>query len=429
MEIPVSKQPNDRSKSELHSQPGYRSEAFDKAFESFASESVPLRSALEEISEGTARSGDGQRSRGDLRSIPLALRKHDRHRRSHPPLPWERFAWLPSWVLGFAVIVFSQLAAWWLPDQQGVDPFGVAPVLPRFLSFAAPEYLRQPLNAAQGTVTSLKPDSENHRHMSSDRSTGTVRIESSTSEEKSAADLAPQLNDAQEVVANQHTGLTAANSVSEGNAATGTKATGQTPVELTELLSPLVRVEEDLDASMNTLRELDALSVEQRRVKAKAFYAGLCTVGGELKIPDSRENYKYIVESQRGVVAAAHSVLAGIATAPEKLMFIARSANRQLEKLTSTEPGILVLGRVKALKESESSSWAMTLVSLVEPRQHFIVDVQPHQLKQTVLTGDLLLVLGRQVSSLSDADFQNVQIAAAVVYPCEATDFAAGFGD
>ena len=166
------------------------------------------------------------------------------------------------------------------------------------------------------------------------------------------------------------------------------------------------------------------MRLEQRRVAAMELFAGLCDVGGEMRIPDLSDleqtaaGANRFAESQRGVQAAARSVLGAIASAPEKVAFISRYSSRRLEELSLDDPGIILAGKIRTVMEYQPGIWALGMVSPFEPNRSVTIHLSDRRLSTAISTGDSILALGYRMP-VEAGDSQSVHISANVVYLIE----------
>lgn len=416
--------------------------ALDQVFQSYSPEEQPIRQRLEPVSPAEFESTSRRESREPGRQraqrpqretlsdrIDNAIMQHfEVDHEQHARRLQRRFRWFRNALGLAAALLLLQLIAWWLPNNQGSDPFGFATMLPERFAAAAPEYLRnQELpgsgeNSASQTgdqpqdsptpehkltdtksdspapVTSLKPESDDASVTKTSGSESVNDSEAAAAKEKNdkdsdvePADVAPQLDDDWQTQMTQSTAT-----------------------------------EETLDELMDTLRELDNLGLDQRRVAAKKLFDGLCTVGGELRIPfadTSQLPTAKLADSQRGAEAAAKSVLSAIATAPEKVAFVSRAGIRRLEDLSSEDPGIVMVGKVRSILESRPGIWILALVSPHEPDQQLSIHISDRHLSSTISTGDSILLLGYQIQfTEAESESKNVHIKANVVYPVKSSE-------
>ena len=180
-------------------------------------------------------------------------------------------------------------------------------------------------------------------------------------------------------------------------------------------------VERTLDQLMDTMRELDDMRLEQRRVAAMELFEGLCDVGGQIQVPTPSDlekmstNADRFAESQRGVQATARSVLAAIAMAPEKVAFISRYSSHRLKELTFDDPGIILAGKVRTVMEYQPGIWALGMISPFQPDQPMTIHLSDRRLSSAISTGDSILVLGYRIP-VEAGDPQSLHISANVVY-------------
>lgn len=428
-------------------------DALDHVFQSYVPEEETYRPRVEPVSPNEFERPSRRESQARVSLTESTQHWHDKHDRHIAKLQ-RRFRWIRNGLGLIAGLILLQLAAWWLPNKQGVDPLGLAKTLPARFSSWAPEYLRSSIaltsnesngaGAADGSVddgeqgvgpekdaqedaaqpvTSLKPDSavlagESGRSIKSSKSTdpGVEPMESSAPTEPTEA------TEPSEAAADEN----------ENDGDNG----GLEPADIAPRISDdesddwhsqirqATKVEQTLDRLMDTMRELDDMRLEQRRVAAMELFEGLCDVGSEMRIPDQSDlketaaGANRFAESQRGVQAAARSVLGAIATAPEKVAFISRYSSRRLDELSLDDPGIILAGKIRTVMEYQPGIWALGMVSPFEPNRPVTIHLSDRRLSTAISTGDSILALGHRIP-VEAGDSQSVHISANVVYLIE----------
>ena len=164
---------------------------------------------------------------------------------------------------------------------------------------------------------------------------------------------------------------------------------------------------------------MDLAPLNERRELAHDVFTRLCQVGGQLTADPSVNEKSLIkrIEAQRGVRAASRSVLAAIASAPEKLIFIANATGSRLEQ-GSDEPGAVVVGRVQSIMEVDSGTWALAMTHPYDAAAPpFTIHVAAAEMEEAISTGDVVIALGRMLErEANDVDLQNVHLRASVVF-------------
>ena len=406
--------------------PSHRPDTVDQVYQSYFEDELPLRKE-----EGASSSHEKKRLRMRLEPLTEAEARQGARRTKVPSSSrfdstrnssvvsedrWNGLSSLINVSAACGLLALIQLGIWWLPQKQGADPLGLAQVLPPSLEFFAPDYLRPNSGQTVQRVTALKPVAESagddklsRSYAESTASPKSDDVTREDTEDPLPFDADRELED---------------DEIESAPSLPDSELTEDAPnSQWQSAFRARLQLERDLDGLMNQLRGLDELERNERAAAAKQVFDGLCEIGNELTVPAVGGRYKEIIEAERGVLAAAKSVLAGLATAPDKLVFVSKSSDARLTETSESSRGLLFFGRVRSIRESRGTASAIPLTSVTDKNRTVVAHVAAHQLSQTVLTGDLLLVLGRRIPLGSGKKTEKVQLAAAIVYPVSSVEF------